>query len=92
MDVLLSVERDGAGLDFSLLNVDFVSTKHNGNVLTDTFKITMPIGDVLIGDPGSDVEHDDTALALDVVTITEATKFLLTSGIPHVEADRAKVR
>lgn len=80
------------GKSWKYLDVDLVSTKNNGNVLADTFEITMPIWDVLIGDAGSDVEHDDTALALDIVTITEATKLLLTSGIPHVEADRAKVR
>ena len=74
------------------LDVDLVSTKNNGNVLADTFEITMPIGDVLIGDTGSDVEHDDTALALNIVTITETTKLLLTSGVPHIEADRAIIR
>ena len=51
----------------------------------------MPVGDVFVGDTGSDVEHDDTALALDVVTIAEATKLLLASSIPHVETDGAVV-
>ncbi len=52
----------------------------------------MPVGDVLVGDAGGDVEHNDTALALDVVAVTEATELLLTRGIPDVEADRAEVR
>lgn len=51
----------------------------------------MPVGDVLVRDTRGNVEHDDTTLPLDVVTITEATKFLLASGIPNVEADGAKV-
>ena len=51
----------------------------------------MPVGDVLVGDAGGDVEHDDTALALNVVAITETTELLLTRGIPYVEADRAEV-
>ena len=37
----------------------------------------MPVGDVLVSDPGGDVEHDDGALALDVVTVPQAAKFLL---------------
>lgn len=48
---------------------------------------TVPVGNVLVGDAGSDVKHDDAALAVDVVTITETTELLLTGGIPDVELD-----
>jgi len=51
----------------------------------------MPVGDVLVGDAGGDVEHDDAALALDIVTITKTTELLLTSSVPHVETDCAEV-
>lgn len=51
----------------------------------------MPVGHVLVGDAGSDVEHDDAALALDVVAIAEATELLLTGSVPDVEADGAVV-
>ncbi len=51
----------------------------------------MPVGNVLVGDARCDIKHNDTTLALDVITISQATKLLLTSGIPNVEADRAKV-
>lgn len=51
----------------------------------------MPVGDVLVGNAGGYVEHDDTALALDIVAITETTKLLLTSSVPHVETDGTKV-
>lgn len=30
----------------------------------------MPVGDVLVCDSRSDIEHDDTALAIDVVTVS----------------------
>lgn len=30
----------------------------------------MPVGNVLVGDSGGDVEHDNTALAVDVVAIS----------------------
>lgn len=51
----------------------------------------MPVGDILVGDTGSDIEHDDTALALDIVTVTKAAKLLLTSSIPYVETDGAEI-
>ena len=51
----------------------------------------MPVGDVPVGDAGGDVEHDDSALAVDVVSISETTKLLLTGSVPHVELDLAEV-
>ena len=51
----------------------------------------MPVGNVLVGDTGGNIEHDDTALAVDVVTVTETTELLLTSGIPDIELDGAQV-
>lgn len=54
-------------------------------------RLTVPVGDVLVGDTGSHVKHDDTALSVDVVTITKTTELLLTGSIPDVECDRAEV-
>lgn len=51
----------------------------------------MPVRDVLVGNAGCHVKHDDTALAVDVVTITETTELLLTSSVPHIEGDVAEV-
>ena len=73
------------------LNVDLVSTKNNGDVFTNTLEITMPVGDVLVGDTRGHIEHDDTALALDIVTITETTELFLASSVPHIETDSTKV-
>ena len=73
------------------LDVDLVTAEDDGDVFAHTLEIAMPVGHVLVGDAGGDVEHDDTALTLDVVAIAETTKFLLTGGIPYVEADRAEV-
>ena len=52
---------------------------------------TVPVGDVLVCDTRGDIEHDDTALAVDVVSITETTELLLTCGVPDVELDGAEV-
>jgi hypothetical protein len=51
----------------------------------------VPAGNVLVGDAGGDIEHDDTTLSIDVVSVTETSKLLLSSGIPDVELDLAQV-
>ena len=45
----------------------------------------MPVGDVLVGNSGCDVEHDDTTLSVDVVPISQTPEFLLSCGIPDIE-------
>ena len=73
------------------LHVDLVTAENNGDVLTDALEVAVPVGDVLVGDAGGDVEHDDTALALNVVAVAETTELLLARGIPDVEADGTEV-
>lgn len=51
----------------------------------------MPVRNVLVGNARCDVEHDDTALSVDVVAITETSKFLLTGSIPDIELNLAQV-
>jgi len=91
LQVLLAMEGDSASLYFPLLDIDFVSAKHDWDALADTLKVTMPVGHVLVRDTRRDIKHDDTALALDVVSVTETTELLLSSGVPHVEADGSEV-
>jgi hypothetical protein len=86
LEVLFPVKHDGLGFDFSVLDIDLVSGEDDWNIFADTDEITMPVGHVLVGDARRHVEHDDGALALDVVTVTETTKLLLTCGVPNVEA------
>lgn len=51
----------------------------------------MPIRHIFVGNSGGDIEHDDTALTLNIVTVTQSTKLLLTGGIPDIEANSAIV-
>src|ERR1700761_3407395 len=60
LEILLSVESDLLGLDLSVLNIDLVSDQDNGNVLTDSDEILIPLGYVLIGDSRADIEHDNS--------------------------------
>jgi hypothetical protein len=72
-------------------DIDLVTAEHNRDIFTDTLKIAMPVGNVLVGDARRDVKHYDTTLPLDVVAVAETTKLFLASGIPDIEHDRAKV-
>lgn len=73
------------------LDVDLVTAENDGDVLADTLEVSVPVGDVLVGDSRGDIKHDDTALSLDVVSVSETTKLLLSSSVPDVEADGTKV-
>ena len=66
LDVLLAVEGDLLGLDLAILHVDLVAAKYHRDRLAHPDQVSVPRGDVLVGDPARDVEHDDRALAVDV--------------------------
>lgn len=51
----------------------------------------MPVGNVLVCNTRSDVKHDDSTLAVDVVSVSQTTELLLTSSIPDIELDGTKV-
>lgn len=51
----------------------------------------MPVGNVLVGNTRRHVEHDNTALAVDVVSITKTAKLLLTGSVPDIELNRSQV-
>lgn len=73
------------------LDIDLVTAKNDRDVLTDPLQVSVPVGNVLVGDSGCNVKHDDTTLSLDIVSISETTEFLLSSSVPDVEADGTKV-
>jgi hypothetical protein len=49
LEILLSVESNLLGLDLSVLNIDLVSNENDGDVLTDSDEILVPLGDILVG-------------------------------------------
>ena len=51
----------------------------------------MPVGDVLVGDAGSNVKHDDTTLAIDIVSVTKTSELLLSSSVPDIELNVTQV-
>ena len=52
---------------------------------------TVPIWDVLVGDARRYVKHDDTTLAVNVVSISETAKLLLSSRIPDIEGNLTEI-
>lgn len=91
LQVLLAVERNGTGLDLAFLDVDLVTAENDGDVLANTLQVTVPVGHVLVSDTRSNVEHDDTTLALDVVTVAKTSELLLSRSVPNVEANGTEV-
>ena len=85
------MEGDSLGLDFALLDVDFVAREDDGHVFAHADEVAVPVRDVLVGDARGYVEHDDAALAVDVIAIAEAAEFFLASGVPDVELDATVV-
>ena len=53
--------------------------------------LTVPVGNILVGNSGCDIKHDDTALSIDVVSITKTAEFFLACSIPDIELDLSKV-
>jgi hypothetical protein len=51
----------------------------------------VPVGNVLVCDARGDVEHDDAALAIDVVAVAKTAKLLLAGRVPDIELDGAEV-
>ena len=51
----------------------------------------MPVGNVLVRNTRGYVKHDDTTLAVDIVSISQTAELLLTSSIPDIELDGTKV-
>ena len=92
LEVLLSVEGDLLGLDLAVLDINLVPAEHNWDVLAHSAQVAVPCGHILVGQAGGDVEHDDGALAVDVVAVAKATELLLPGRVPAVEADLASVR
>lgn len=85
LEVLFSVKGDDLCLDLALLIVDLVAAKNYRYALTNTEEITMPIGNVLVGDARGDVKHDDSKVTIDVVAVTETAKLFLPSSIPDLK-------
>ena len=79
------MEGDLFGLNFSVFDIDLVTNQNNWNLLTDSSQIFVPFLDIGVGDTGTDIEHDDSTLSIDVVSVSESSELLLSSCVPNIE-------
>jgi len=85
------MESNLLGFNFTILDLHLIPRENDRDILAHTCEITVPVWHVFVSDAGCDIEHDDRALALDVVSITKPAKFFLASGVPDVELDWSTV-
>jgi hypothetical protein len=79
------------GLHSSFQHIDFVPTEDDWDVLTNSNDVTVPIWNILVRGPGSDIKHDDGTIALDIISVTQSSELFLSSSVPNIEADDAAV-
>jgi hypothetical protein len=110
LKVLLSVECDGLGFDFSLLHINLVTGEDDWDVLADANQVTfrenlvdvmqqvgsrigrtVPVRNVLVGNSGCNIKHDDAALPVNVISVTKTTELLLSCSIPYIELNLPQV-
>lgn len=91
LQVSLSVEGDLSSFYFSVLLINFVSDEDDGNVVTDSSQILIPLGDILVGDSSGDVEHQDRGIGTDVVSFSEATQLFLSGSIPKTKLNGSMI-
>ena len=80
-----------ASPNLSVLLVDFVSNKHDGDVFTDPGETSIPFGNVLVGDSGGDVEHHNSSMGSDIIAFTKPSQLLLPGGVPEIELNGSPV-
>lgn len=51
----------------------------------------MPVWYILVCNARGHIKHDDAALSVDVITISQATKLLLAGRVPYIKLDAAVV-
>jgi len=79
------VESDLLGLDFSVLDINFVSNENDWNLLTYSSEIFVPFVDILVSDTGANIKHDDSTVSSNIVSVSQSSKFLLTCSVPNIE-------
>jgi hypothetical protein len=64
------------------LDINLVTTEDNRNVFTNTDKITMPVGDVLVSNSRGNIKHNDSTLTLNTIVIKMMSHQILSLYIP----------
>lgn len=81
------MEGDLSCLNFPVLLVHLVADQHDWDVIADSSQIFIPLGHVLVGDSGGDIEHEYGGLGSNVVPFSEPAQLFLAGGVPETELD-----
>ena len=79
------MENDLLGLHFPVSYVHFVPYQHHGDLVAHSHQVLVPLWYVFVSDPGSHVEHDHSALASNIVSVSQAAQLLLACSVSDVE-------
>ena len=85
------MECDLPSLHFSVFLINFVAHQHDRDVVADTGQIFVPFGDILVGDPGGHIEHDDGGMGANIISFPETSELLLSGSIPDSQLDGSVV-
>lgn len=72
------MESDRLRLNLTLLDIDLVTTEDDRDTLANTDEVTVPVWNVLVSDPSGNIKHNDPALTVDIVSVSQTTELLLT--------------
>jgi hypothetical protein len=91
LKVLFAMESYLLRFNLTVLDINLVTAENNRDILANAAKITMPSRYILVCKTRSHIKHNNSTLAMNVVTITEATKLFLSCRVPAVETDLTAV-
>jgi hypothetical protein len=85
------MKRDRFRSHLTVSHVYFIPAQNNRNIFAHARNISVPRRYVLIRRPRRHVEHDNRALSVDVIPVSQAAEFLLPGGIPTIEPNWAAI-
>jgi hypothetical protein len=81
------VKGDLVGLDFSIFDVGLVSYETDGGVGADFVEVHVPLLNISVGISVGEIKHDDGAMSVNIITLSQLSEFLLSCSVPDVEPD-----
>jgi len=91
LQVAFAVEGDLSRLNFSVLLINFVSYKHDRNVITDASEVLVPLGHIFVSDSGCHIKHNNGSVSTNVISLAEPSKLLLACRVPDIQFDGSMI-
>lgn len=83
------MEGDLACLNFSVFDISLVSDQTNGGIWTNFSEVLVPFGHVSVRVSVGEIKHDDSAVGVNIIAVSQFTEFFLSSCVPDVENQRS---